>query len=83
MKRQLGKLIFQTEDVSMYEDKLIDYIPDHTRLGGFITVINNRNGEERWKEWKWYRHDDGFMSNDRDHVINRMFAIAKKLQSNI
>lgn len=72
MKRQIGCLIMQTEDVSIYNYELLDHAPNNMRIGGFITAINNHNSERRWKEWKWYRHEDGIMFNDKDYVIDML-----------
>ena len=71
MKRQKACLTMQTEDVSVYVDE-ISNVPNSMKIGGFVTVVNNHNGEERWKEWKWYRHEDGTMFNDRDRVIDML-----------
>ena len=72
MKRKRGCLIMQTEDVSVYNDELFSCPPSSKKIGGFITAINNHNGEERWKEWKWYQHEDGAMFNDKDCVIDML-----------
>lgn len=72
MKREKNYLIMQTRDVSVYVDELAFRIPNSKKIGGFITVVNNHNNEERWKEWKWYQHEDGTMFNDRGHVIDML-----------
>lgn len=79
MKRQKKSLILQTEDVTIYNDELSSHVPNSMKIGGFITAVNNHNLEERWKEWKWYRHDDGTMFNDRDRVIDMLFNFVGKL----
>lgn len=72
MKRQKACLIIQTEDVTVYVDGSTSSVPNSMRIGGFVTVVNNHNGEERWKEWKWYQYEDGTMFNDREHVIDML-----------
>lgn len=72
MKRQKGCLIIQTEDISVYNDELFSRPPSSKKIGGFITVVNNHNSEERWKEWKWYQYEDGTMFNDKDYVIDML-----------
>lgn len=73
MKREKKKyLIMRTEDVSVYVDELAFRIPSSKKIGGFITVVNNHNNEERWKEWKWYQHEDGTMFNDQAHVLQML-----------
>lgn len=72
MKRQKACLIMQTEDVTVYVDGSTSSVPNSMKIGGFVTVVNNYNSEERWKEWKWYKHKDGTMFNDRDHVIDML-----------
>ena len=79
MKREKNYLIMATEDVSIYVDELAFRIPSSKKIGGFITVVNNHNGEERWKEWKWYRHEDGTMFNDMDYVVNMLVNTVGKL----
>lgn len=51
MKRQKTYLITQTEDVTVYADETFN-VPSNMIIGGYITVVNNYNSEERWKEWK-------------------------------
>lgn len=77
--RRKRNLILQTEDVTIYDDDLIGYIPNNTRVGGFITAVNNHNSAERWKEWKWYRHTDGTMFNDKDYVIDMLLGFVGDL----
>ena len=72
-------LIMQDEDITVHEDKLINYAPNHMRLGGYITAINNHNLEKRWKEWKWHKHDDGTMFNDRNYVIDMVSNLVRRL----
>ena len=72
-------LIIQDEDISVYNEELLDYVPSNMRIGGYITVINNRNNESRWKEWKWYQHEDGTMFNDKDCVIDMLSNFVKRL----
>lgn len=79
MKRQKRYLILQTEDVTIYNDELLSHIPKSMKIGGFITAVNNHNFEERWKEWKWYLHEDGTMFNDKDHVIDMLLNFVGNL----
>ena len=72
-------LIMQDEDITIHEEKLINCVPNHMRLGGYITAINNHSLEKRWKEWKWYKHDDGTMFNDRERVINMLSDFVRRL----
>lgn len=72
MKRQKACLIMQTEDVTVYVDGSTSSVPNSMRIGGFVTVVNNHNSEERWKEWKWYQYEDGTMFNDRERVIDML-----------
>ena len=72
MKRQIGHLIMQTDDVSVYDAETFIRTPSNMKIGGFITAVNNHNGEQRWKEWKWYQYEDGTMFNDKDHVIDML-----------
>ena len=72
MKRQKTCLIMQIEDVTVYADESTSSVPSSRKIGGFVTVVNNHNGEERWKEWKWYQYEDGTMFNDREHVIDML-----------
>ena len=69
----------QTEDVSIYNDELLNYTPSSLKIGGFISAINNHNGERRWKEWKWYQHEDGTMFNDKNYVIDMLANFVGKL----
>lgn len=79
MKRSKKQLIMQDEYISVYEEKLIDYVPTSKRIGGYISVVNNLNNERCWKEWKWYSNNDGTMFNDRDHVIDMLSYCMKRL----
>ena len=79
MKRQKKSLILQTEDVTIYNDELSSHVPNSMKIGGFITVVNNHNFEERWKEWKWCKHEDGTMFNDRDRVIDMLANFVGRL----
>ena len=72
MKRQKACLIMKTEDVTVYADELTYSVPSSMKIGGFVTVVNNHNGEERWKEWKWYKYEDGTMFNNKDYVIDML-----------
>ena len=72
MKRQKACLIMQTEDVTVYTDESTSSVPSSRKIGGFVTVVNNHNGEERWKEWKWYQYEDETMFNDREYVIDML-----------
>lgn len=78
MRRQKECLIIQTEDVTVYVDET-SRVPSSKNIGGFVTAVNNHNGEERWKEWKWYKHDDGTMFNDRERVINMLSDFVRQL----
>ena len=79
MKKHEEILIMQDEDISVYERKLIDYVPNHMKLGGYITVVNNHNGEKRWKEWRWFQYDNGQMFNDKAYVIDMLSDLARGL----
>ena len=79
MKRQKACLTLQTENVAVYVDETTSSIPSSMKIGGFVTVVNNHNGEERWKEWKWYKHKDGTMFNDRDRVIDMLVNFVSNL----
>lgn len=50
MKKYEKVLIMQDEDISVYNEDFINYIPNHMRLGGVITVVNSHNNESRHKE---------------------------------
>ena len=69
----------QDEDISIYNEELIDYVPSNMKIGGYITVVNNHNSEERWKEWKWYKYEDGTMFNDRQYVIDMLVNFVSNL----
>ena len=79
MKRQKRYLIMQTEDVTIYNDELLSHAPNSMKIGGFITAVNNHNFEERWKEWKWYRYEDGTMFNDKEYVIDMLLNFVGNL----
>ena len=78
MRRQKECLIMQTEDVTVYVDET-SRVPISKNIGGFVTVVNNHNSEECWKEWKWYRHEDGTMFNDRQYVIDMLVNFVSSL----
>ena len=79
MKQRIKDLIAQDEDISVYTEDLIDYVPNSKRIGGYITVVNNHSNEKRWKEWKWYRCDDGTVFNDKDIVIGMLSDFVRQL----
>lgn len=79
MKQRKKDLIMRDEDISVYNEDLIDHVPNDKRIGGYITVVNNRNNDKRWKEWKWYRCDDGTMFNDKDIVIDMLSDFVRQL----
>lgn len=78
MKRQKTYLITQTEDVTVYADETFN-VPSNMIIGGYITVVNNHNSEERWQEWKWYKHEDETMFNDRQYVIDMLVNFVSNL----
>lgn len=80
MKPNLKELIFKDDDISVYEYKYIDYVPNNMRIGGIIYVVNNHNNEQRHKEWKWFKHEDGTMFNDKDYVIDMLYEYVRKLE---
>ena len=79
MRKHEKVLIMQDEDISVYDEKFINYIPSNMRIGGVITVVNNYNNESRHKEWKWYKYEDGTVSNDRKYVIDMLMNFVRKL----
>ena len=70
MRKHEKVLIMQDEDISIYNEDFLSCIPSDKCIGGVITVIDNHNNEIRFKEWKWFKHEDGTMFNDKDYVIN-------------
>jgi hypothetical protein len=78
MKRQKECLITQTKDVTVYADETSN-VPSSMKIGGYITVVNNHNSEERWKEWKWYKYEDGTIFNDRQYVIDMLVNFVSNL----
>lgn len=79
MRRYEKVLIMQDEDISVYNEDFINHVPNHIRLGGVITVVNNHNNEYRYKEWKWFQCDDGTMFNDKKHVIDMLSDFVRQL----
>lgn len=77
MDGQYGELIFKDDDISVYEQKCIKCLPIQNCIGGYIYVINNRNNEMRWKEWRWYKHKNEIPFNDRVYVINMLSNFVK------
>ena len=74
------ELIFQDDDISIYEKKFTRHIPTDRCIGGYIYVINNHNNKQRWKDWKWYQYEDGEMFNDREMVIDMLSGLVKELE---
>lgn len=79
MRKSEKILIMQDEDISVYNENFISYVPKYMRLGGVITVVNNHNNESRHKEWKWFQYDDGTMFNDKKHVIDMLSNFVRQL----
>lgn len=79
MRQRKKYLIMQDEDISVYNEEFINYVPSGMRLGGHIIVVNNHNNEMRYKEWKWYQHEDGTMFNDKDYVIDMLSNFVRQL----
>lgn len=81
MKKREKVLIMQDEDISVYNEDFLSYVPNSKRIGGVITVVNNHNNESRHKEWKWYQyHDDGTMFNDKKYVIDILSDFVRQLK---
>lgn len=81
MKRREKVLIMQDEDISVYNEDFLSYIPNSMRIGGVITVVNNHNNESRHKEWKWYQYiDSGQMFNDKAYVIDMLSDFVRQLK---
>lgn len=64
-------LIMSTKNFSVYEE-LTNNVQSERKIGGYITVVDNNNNEKCWKEWKWFRINDGTYFNDRDDVIEML-----------
>lgn len=79
MRKYEKVLIMQNEDISVYNEDFLSCIPSDRKIGGVITVINNRNNESRHKEWKWYKYDDGTIFNDKKYVIDMLSNFVKRL----
>lgn len=79
MKKREKILIMQDEDISVYNEDFLSYIPNSMRIGGVITVVNNHNNESRHKEWKWFRYDNGQMFNDKAYVIDMLSDFVREL----
>ena len=79
MNNQPKKLIYKDDDISIYEKRFTNTIPNSRCIGGHIYIVNNHNNEQRWKEWKWYSYEDGTMFNDREYVIHMLTDIVSKL----
>ena len=81
MKKREKVLIMQDEDISVYNENFLSYVPNSMRIGGVITVVNNHNNESRHKEWKWYQyHDNGQMFNDKAYVIDMLSDFVRELK---
>ena len=81
MKKREKVLIMQDEDISVYNEDFLSYVPNSKRIGGVITVVNNHNNESRHKEWKWYQyHDSGQMFNDKAYVIDMLSDFVRQLK---
>ena len=80
MKKREKILIIQDEDISVYNEDFLSYIPNGKCIGGIITVINNHSNESRYKEWKWFQYEDGTMFNDKDYVIDMLSDFVRQLK---
>lgn len=79
MKKHEKVLVMRDENISVYNEDFLSYIPNSRRIGGIITVVNNYTNEKRWKEWKWYQYDDGTMFNDKKYVIDMLSNFVRQL----
>lgn len=80
MKKREKVLIMQDEDISVYNEDFLSYVPNSMRIGGVITVVNNHNNESRHKEWKWFQYDNGQMFNDKSYVIDMLSDFVRQLK---
>lgn len=80
MKKREKVLIMQDEDISVYNEDFLSYVPNSMRIGGVITVVNNHNNESRHKEWKWFQYDNGQMFNDKAYVIDMLSDFVRQLK---
>lgn len=81
MKKCEKVLIMKDDDISVYNEDFLSYVPNSTRIGGVITVVNNHNNESRHKEWKWYQYrDSGQMFNDKGYVIDMLSDFVRQLK---
>ena len=80
MNNSPKELIFQDDDISIYEKKFTRHVPTDRCIGGYIYVVNNHNNEQRWKDWKWYQYENGEMFNDREMVIDMLSGFVKELE---
>lgn len=79
MRKHEKVLIMQDEDISVYNEDFLSYIPNSMKIGGVITVVNNHNNESRHKEWKWFQYDNGQMFNDKAYVIDMLSDFIRQL----
>ena len=79
MKKREKVLIIQDEDISVYNEDFLSYVPSSKSIGGVITVVNNHSNESRHKEWKWFRCGDETMFNDRKYVIDMLSNYVRQL----
>lgn len=81
MRKREKVLIMKDEDISVYNEDFLSYVPNRRTIGGVITVVNNHNNEKRHKEWKWYQYnDDGTMFNDKKYVIDMLSNFVRQLK---
>ena len=79
MRKHEKVLIMQDEDISIYNEDFLSYVPNSMKIGGVITVVNNHNNESRHKEWKWFQYDNGQMFNDKAYVIDMLSDFVRHL----
>ena len=86
MKKRIGRLIMQTENVSVYEEERCSNAPNINEqacgiiaIGGIIRVVNNHNNKMHWKEWKWFQAEDGTVFNNKDYVVNMLINLIENL----
>ena len=79
MRKHEKVLIMQDEDISVYNEDFLSYVPNSMKIGGVITVVNNHNDESRHKEWKWFQYDNGQMFNDKAYVIDMLSDFVRQL----
>lgn len=79
MRKYEKVLIMRDEDISVYNEDFLSYVPSSMRIGGIITVVNNHSNEIRYKEWKWLSNGNGQMFNDKDYVIDMLSDFVRRL----